>query len=137
MFDIAYSFVPPQRMLVAAHRSFVKKGPLRYWKKRDAASYERYNGCAGVAAPSEHVVTLRLHVMSALSVQAFLFNDLIIFGRKQPEGEQYEYVRQLKLQSVEDHADTDEEHRNMFSVRVLVCVCGCGICGCGCVLSQT
>ena len=125
MFDIAYSFVPPQRMLVAAHRSFVKKGPLRYWKKRDAASYERYYGCAGVAAPSEHVVTLRLHVMCALSVQAFLFNDLIIFGRKQPEGEQYEYVRQLKLQSVEDHADTDEEHRNMFSVRVFVCVWLC------------
>lgn len=45
MFDVAYSFVPPQRMLVAAHRHFVKAGPLRYWRNMSVAEPDQYVAC--------------------------------------------------------------------------------------------
>lgn len=56
---------------------------------------------------------LSLHVTR---LQAFLFNDIILFGQESGEKQQYTYVRQLKLQSVEDLADTST-HPNMFKVR--------------------
>ena len=57
MFDVAYSFVPPQRMLVAAHRHFVKAGPLRYWRNLT------------VAEPDQCVRPCMLHYASLLRVR--------------------------------------------------------------------
>lgn len=88
LFDMAYSFVPPQRMLVAAHRRFIRKGPLRYWNNARATEPQQLYG--------------------------FLFNDLILLGEEAGAG-QYKYVRQLTLQSVEDLAD-DTLRTNAFCV---------------------